>query len=67
VSRTNAFSDISIVAPKYKKADLESLIQLNAALKNQVLETKRREVTYEQVLEQAFFLEDILKNSEEPH
>ena len=28
------------------------------------METKRREVTYEQVLEQAFFIEDVFKNKE---
>lgn len=27
-----------------------------------MMETKRREVTYEQVLEEAFFVEDVLKN-----
>jgi LMBR1-like membrane protein len=41
---------------------MESLINLNAAIKNQIMETKRREVTYEQVLEQAFFIEDVLRN-----
>jgi hypothetical protein len=28
------------------------------------METKRREVTYEQVLEQAFFIEDVYRNKE---
>ena len=40
---------------------------MNAALKNQLMDTKRREVTYEQVLEQAFFFEDVLKNAQQPH
>ena len=30
------------------------------------METKRREVTYEQVLEEAFFIEDVLKNVDSP-
>jgi hypothetical protein len=35
------------VSSKYSKGDYESLIVLNAALKNQLMDTKRREVTYE--------------------
>jgi hypothetical protein len=39
-------------------------VALNAALKQQLMETKRREVTYEQVLEQVFFFEDVYKNQD---
>ena len=50
------------VPSRFSRGDYEALVQLNAELKQQLMETKRREVTYEQVLENAFFLEDVLKN-----
>jgi hypothetical protein len=51
-----------MVGSAYKKADHQAIVKLNAAVKNQIMETKRREVTYEQVLEKAFFIEDVLNN-----
>lgn len=53
-----------MVPSRYSKVDYDSLVLLNAALKFQLMETKRREVTYEQVLEQAFFIEDVYKNKD---
>ena len=51
-----------MIPSAYSSGDMDALVRLNAALKNQLMETKRREVTYEQVLEQAFFIEDVLRN-----
>lgn len=56
------YSNKDMVSSSYKKADHDALVKLNAAVKNQIMETKRREVTYEQVLEKAFFIEDVLNN-----
>ncbi len=63
MTRSSAYTDKTLVSSKFSKANYESLVALNAALKSQLMETKRKEVTYEQVLENAFFLEDVLKNS----
>ncbi len=67
VNRTSPYSDKTMIPKKYSKGDYDSLVTLNAALKQQLMETKRREVTYEQVLEQAFFIEDVLKNQDNPN
>ena len=36
-----------LIKTKYTKGDYNSLVIMNADLKNQMMETKRREVTYE--------------------
>lgn len=39
---------------------------MNANIKNRLLESKRREVTYEQTLEEAFLIEDLILNISSP-
>ena len=56
------YSNKDMIPSAYKKADHDALVALNAAVKNQLMETKRREVTYEQCLERAFFIEDVQRN-----
>ena len=62
VNRLQPYRDRSQVAARYRAGDHEALVALNAQVKQQLMETKRREVTYEQTLENAFFIEDVLKN-----
>jgi hypothetical protein len=47
VGRLSPYQDKDSISSKYSKGNYESLVALNAALKNQMLDTKRREVTYE--------------------
>lgn len=62
VNRLQPYRDRSQVASRFRAGDHEALVALNAEVKQQLMETKRREVTYEQILENAFFIEDVLKN-----
>ena len=62
VNRLQPYRSKDMMASEYVRADYKALVTLNANLSNQLLDTKRREVTYEQVLEQAFFIEDLHKN-----
>jgi hypothetical protein len=64
VSRSSPYTDKNMVPSSYQKGDYDSLVSLNKALKHQLMETKRREVTYEQVLEQAFFIEDVHRSQD---
>ncbi|CDW77697.1 UNKNOWN [Stylonychia lemnae] len=64
VNRSSGYKDQNNIDSKFKKADRESLVELNRQLKFQLQETKRRQVTYEQQLEKTFFIEDLYNNIE---
>lgn len=51
---------------QFKKCNYQAMVNLNSAIKNRIAENKRREVEYEECLEEAFLIEDLLNNVDNP-
>eukprot|EP00347_Sterkiella_histriomuscorum_P007168 403349999 len=64
VNRLQPFGSKDQIDSKYRKGDQSTIVALNRQLKFQLLETKRREVHYEQQLERTFFIEDLYNNQD---
>lgn len=47
---------------QFKKCNYQALVNLNCTIKNRIAENKRREVEYEECLEEAFLIEDLVNN-----
>eukprot|EP00347_Sterkiella_histriomuscorum_P002939 403366212 len=62
LSYVEARDNIDLVKLDYAKGDIDSLTYLNRDCKWANLELIRREVSYEQELEYAFYIEDLYKN-----
>lgn len=50
----------------FKKCDMNAVIKLNSKLKKGLLECSRAECAYEQALEDAFYIEDLKNNQQNP-
>jgi hypothetical protein len=48
----------------FKKCDMKAIVKLNSRIVKQLLKCSRTECSYEQALEDAFYIEDLKKNQD---